>query len=69
MMTRNKPVRRVAIIGTGVIGSSWTAQYLARGVLEEAGDRSIEELERERDDVLLGLLALRARSASAVAAK
>jgi hypothetical protein len=39
------------------------------GVLEEAGDRSIEELERERDDVLRGLLALRARSASAVAAK
>jgi predicted NAD/FAD-binding protein len=69
MMTPKKPVRRVAIIGTGVTGSSRTAQYLARGVLEEAGDRSIEELERERDDVLLGLLALRARSASAVAAK
>ena len=69
MMTPKKPVRRVAIIGTGVTSSSRTAQYLARGVLEEAGDRSIEELERERDDGLLGLLALRARSASAVAAK
>ena len=44
-------------------------QTIIDGVLEEAGDRSIEELERERDDVLLGLLALRARSASAVAAK
>jgi 3-hydroxyacyl-CoA dehydrogenase len=31
-MTPNKPVRRIAIIGAGVIGSSWTAQYLARGL-------------------------------------
>jgi carnitine 3-dehydrogenase len=27
----NKPVERIAIIGTGVIGASWAAQYLARG--------------------------------------
>jgi 3-hydroxyacyl-CoA dehydrogenase len=27
----NKPVRRVAVVGTGVIGASWTALYLARG--------------------------------------
>ena len=27
----NKPVRRIAIGGTGVIGASWAAQYLARG--------------------------------------
>lgn len=27
----NKQVRRIAIIGTGVIGASWAAQYLARG--------------------------------------
>jgi carnitine 3-dehydrogenase len=27
----NKPVRRIAIVGTGVIGASWAAQYLARG--------------------------------------
>jgi 3-hydroxyacyl-CoA dehydrogenase len=25
-----KPVRRIAIVGTGVIDSSWAAQYLAR---------------------------------------
>jgi 3-hydroxyacyl-CoA dehydrogenase len=31
-MTPNKPVRRIAIIGAGVIGTSWTAQYLARGL-------------------------------------
>ena len=30
-MSLNKQVRRIAIIGTGVIGASWAAQYLARG--------------------------------------
>ena len=27
-----KPIQRVAIIGTGVIGASWTALYLAHGL-------------------------------------
>ncbi|HXK21698.1 MAG TPA: 3-hydroxyacyl-CoA dehydrogenase NAD-binding domain-containing protein [Myxococcota bacterium] len=27
----NVPVKRIAIVGTGVIGASWAAQYLARG--------------------------------------
>jgi 3-hydroxyacyl-CoA dehydrogenase len=27
----NKSIRRIAIVGTGVIGASWAAQYLARG--------------------------------------
>ena len=27
----NKPIRRIAIIGTGVIGASWAALYLAKG--------------------------------------
>ena len=31
MMTFDKPIRRIAIVGTGVIGASWAAQYLARG--------------------------------------
>ena len=31
-MPLDKPVRRVAIVGTGVIGASWAAQYLARGL-------------------------------------
>src|SRR5207249_2214775 len=26
-----KPIHRIAIVGTGVIGASWAAQYLARG--------------------------------------
>src|SRR5436189_534088 len=30
-MTYNKPIHRIAILGTGVIGASWAAQYLARG--------------------------------------
>jgi 3-hydroxyacyl-CoA dehydrogenase len=31
MMSFNKPIHRIAIVGTGVIGASWAAQYLARG--------------------------------------
>jgi carnitine 3-dehydrogenase len=30
-MTTNKPIRRIAIVGTGVIGASWAAYYLSRG--------------------------------------
>jgi 3-hydroxyacyl-CoA dehydrogenase len=31
-MSQNKPIRRVAIIGTGVIGASWTSLFLANGL-------------------------------------
>jgi 3-hydroxyacyl-CoA dehydrogenase len=30
-MALDKPVRRIAIVGTGVIGASWAAEFLARG--------------------------------------
>jgi len=30
-MPYNKPIRRIAVVGTGVIGASWAAEYLARG--------------------------------------
>jgi 3-hydroxyacyl-CoA dehydrogenase len=30
-MTMNKPIRRIAIVGTGVIGASWAAEFLAQG--------------------------------------
>jgi len=30
-MSYTKPIKRIAIVGTGVIGASWAAQYLARG--------------------------------------
>ena len=32
----NKPIRRIAIIGTGVIGASWTALFLAKGLQVKA---------------------------------
>ena len=31
-MTTGKPVRRIAIIGTGAIGASWSALFLAKGL-------------------------------------
>src|ERR1700676_1211225 len=30
-MSFNKPLHRIAIVGTGVIGASWAAEFLARG--------------------------------------
>jgi 3-hydroxyacyl-CoA dehydrogenase len=32
MTSYKKPIKRVAVVGTGVIGSNWTAEYLARGL-------------------------------------
>jgi 3-hydroxyacyl-CoA dehydrogenase len=37
-MSTNKPIRRVTIIGTGVIGASWAALYLAKGLEVVATD-------------------------------
>jgi 3-hydroxyacyl-CoA dehydrogenase len=37
-MSNSKPIRRVAIIGTGVIGASWTALFLAKGLSVVATD-------------------------------
>jgi len=37
-MSSNKPVHRIAIVGTGVIGASWAAQYLASGFDVVASD-------------------------------
>jgi 3-hydroxyacyl-CoA dehydrogenase len=37
-MLVDKPIRRIAIIGTGVIGASWTALFLARGLNVVATD-------------------------------
>jgi len=30
-MADTKPIRRITTVGTGVIGASWTALFLARG--------------------------------------
>jgi 3-hydroxyacyl-CoA dehydrogenase len=32
MVSVDKPIRRVAVVGTGVTGASWAAPYLARGL-------------------------------------
>jgi 3-hydroxyacyl-CoA dehydrogenase len=37
-MSTTKPIRRVAVIGTGVIGASWTALFLAKGLEVVATD-------------------------------
>jgi 3-hydroxyacyl-CoA dehydrogenase len=37
-MTDTKPIRRIAIIGTGVIGASWSSLFLARGLQVVATD-------------------------------
>src|SRR5215470_1899829 len=37
-MTNTKPIRRIAIIGTGVIGASWTSLFLAKGLHVVATD-------------------------------
>jgi 3-hydroxyacyl-CoA dehydrogenase len=37
-MPNNKPICRIAIIGTGVIGASWTALFLAKGLEVVATD-------------------------------
>jgi len=69
-MPLNQPVRRIAIVGTGVIGASWAAYYLSRGfdmvatvvdaVLKEAQGRSVDELARDENSVLVALLKQRA---------
>src|SRR3981189_3854168 len=37
-MTDTKPIRRIAIIGTGVIGASWSSLFLAKGLQVGAPD-------------------------------
>jgi 3-hydroxyacyl-CoA dehydrogenase len=37
-MSNKKPIRRIAIIGTGVIGASWTALFLSKGLEVVATD-------------------------------
>src|ERR1700740_79174 len=37
-MTNTKPIRRIALIGTGVIGASWTSLFLAKGLQVVATD-------------------------------
>ena len=52
-MTLNQPVNRIAIVGTGVIGASWAAYYLARGfevVATDPGPQAEANLRKYVDD-------------------
>ena len=51
-MSLNKTINRIGIVGTGLIGSSWAAQYLARGfdVIATNPDPSAESKFRENID-------------------
>ena len=37
-MTDTKPIRRITVVGTGVIGASWSALFLANGLEVVAND-------------------------------
>jgi 3-hydroxyacyl-CoA dehydrogenase len=47
-MIYDKPIRRIAIVGTGVIGASWAALYLAKGLELVATDPAPGAEERLR---------------------
>jgi 3-hydroxyacyl-CoA dehydrogenase len=52
-MPLNQPVHRIAIVGTGVIGASWAAYYLARGfdvVATDPGPQAEANLRKYVDD-------------------
>ncbi|MEA3139783.1 MAG: hypothetical protein QOK23_1952 [Gammaproteobacteria bacterium] len=52
-MSLNQPVQRIAIVGTGVIGASWAAYYLARGfevVATDPGSQAEASLRKYVDD-------------------
>ncbi len=60
-MNYDKPVRRIAIVGTGVIGASWAAQYLARGfdvVATDPGPDAEAKLRKYVDDAWPALTAI-----------
>jgi len=52
-VSSNQPVKRIAIVGTGVIGASWAAYYLARGfdvVATDPGAQAEANLRKYVDD-------------------
>src|SRR5262245_28341598 len=53
IMSYNKPIKKIAIVGTGVIGASWAAYYLARGfdvVATDPGPNAEANLRKYVDD-------------------
>jgi carnitine 3-dehydrogenase len=52
-MSAPKPIRRITIVGTGVIGASWAAYYLSRGftvIATDPGPNAETTLRRYVDD-------------------
>ena len=50
-MSTISPIRRIAIVGTGVIGASWAALFLSRGLQVAATDPAPNAEKRLRDFV------------------
>src|SRR6201997_5153294 len=50
-MSADKPIRRIAIVGTGVIGASWAALFLAHGLEVIATDPAPNAEENLREDI------------------
>src|SRR5262250_885851 len=57
-MSNKKPVRRITIVGTGVIGASWAALFLAKGLEVVATDPAPNAETRLREFVASAWLAL-----------
>jgi 3-hydroxyacyl-CoA dehydrogenase len=60
-MAFDKPVRRIAIVGTGVIGASWAAEFLANGfdvIATDPGPNAEASLRKYVDTAWVGLTAL-----------
>lgn len=51
-MTETRPIRRIAVVGSGVIGPSWSALFLAKGlkVVADVDDRPRDLLIRTQSD-------------------
>src|SRR6266550_3034483 len=52
-MSYNKPIRRIAIVGAGVIGASWASEYLARGfdvIVTDPGQNAEANLRKYVDE-------------------
>src|ERR1700755_701205 len=52
-MSFDKPIRQIAVVGTGVIGASWAALYLARGfdvVATDPAPNAEANLRKDVDD-------------------
>ena len=57
-MSDSKPIRRVAIVGTGVIGASWAAFFLAKGLNVTATDIAPDAEAKLRDFIAVAWPAL-----------